>query len=1767
MQDARLPENYTTFVDLLQRQFHERAGDLAFRFLLTGDVDGPIEEWTYRDLGRRVFAIATRLQQENAEGNRALLLYPPGLEFIAAFLGCMYAGVVAVPTYPHRKLSRLEAIAQDCRASLVLTTSQFLKISRGLSRKAPELADARWIATDDGAAIDSALWRRPTVTSETLAFLQYTSGSTGTPKGVMVTHGNILANEQLIAQSFGNDSSAHVVGWLPLYHDMGLIGNVLQPLYLGTSCTLMSPLAMLQRPMRWLEAISRFHGTVSGGPNFSFDLCTSRKTPDLKLDLSAWKVAFNGSEPVRQETMERFSAAFASCGFRAEAFYPCYGLAEGTLFVTGIDRDLLPSYRTISSEGLERNLAIELTAGTPGTRTLVSSGRSGPQQRVLIVDPSTHEVCSEKTVGEIWVAGPSVAKGYWGRGDENTYVFCAQLLRGDSTPFLRTGDLGFETAGEIFVTGRMKDLIIIRGRNIYPQDIELTVEKAHSAVRAGGCAAFALESGVEEQLAIAAEVDLPGDSVDPETIVESIRRAVAEEHGTYVNTVALLRAKSIPKTSSGKIRRNACRKGLQDGDLLTLFVSRTGNSDGMEFAHETLAAIELDEDSGAVIAALVSADDHAKKLKLVEDLVRVLCARRLRVDASRVDLALSPAGIGLDSLMGIVLQTELESSLGLLLPDSFIWQHTALTDVAKNLLELWCQGQSSSATEAITPGPLEGELPVSSGQQRLWFLDRLSPGNPVYNVHFGLRIAGQLDHGLLRRSLVELSCRHSILRTVFRDVNGQPFQIVQPGDNIGLTLVDLRAIEPAQRERELYSIATNVASQPFDLAVGPLVRFHLVAISENEHALLITQHHTVTDGWSIMLLAKELATIYRNLARDIPVPPPMPLQFADYARWEQSRNAEWDNDRSFWTGKLKDLPRLELPGDRSHSTEKSYRGGRLPLNWTRELSEKLVALGREENCTPFVVLLAGYAVFLGRYSSQKDFAIGSFVANRGRNEFQGLIGFLANTIVLRCDLSGGPTFRELLQRIRQTVSDALLHGKLPFGEIVRAAESAREGDENPLFQASFVLESSVMPEMDVPSLTWQPLSWAPDGAVEGTAKFDLSLALLETPQGFTGTLEYSSDRFEVATVQRFIRHMTALFSSIGANSDRDIGMLPMLLTEEQQQLLVQWNSTASDVPLDECFHQRFESQVDRTPDAVAVSDHHRQTTYKELNRQANRLAHQLRKSGVGPESIVGLLMDRSIEFLAAMLAVFKAGGAYLPLDPAHPVLRHIQVLERSGVVHLVGNQELVRELEQQLETSLPGTRLWAFHIEKLGLLTDSDENLRALHTPEHLAYVIYTSGSTGTPKGAMVEHAGMLNHLWAKVHDLQLGPADVIAQTASQCFDISVWQFLAALLVGGRVNIVAQEIAIDPYPLFQNALATGTTVLEVVPSLLRAFLEGIESKHTTPVPLSALRWLVLTGEALPPELVRRWFDFYKATPIVNAYGPTECSDDVAHYLMKSAEPPDTTHTPIGNPILNTRLYVLDEYFQPVPVGVAGELYVGGICVGRGYLNDPVLTAQAFIPDSYSTTADSRLYRTGDLARRLPEGEIVFLGRTDHQVKVRGFRIELGEIENVLEAHPAVAQAVVTVYEDSSASKRLVAYLVPRHQISGSQLRDAMKQRLPEYMVPAVFVMMEEMPLTANGKINRQALPEVDENSWGKEGYRAPRTPVEELIGQIWEEVLGIERVGAEDDFFARGGHSLLATQVIARVRASLGVELPLRAVFEAPKVWELAQRVEEARGG
>ncbi|OJH34303.1 non-ribosomal peptide synthetase [Cystobacter ferrugineus] len=1753
----------STLVDVLRLRATVQGSQLAYRFLSTGDADGEIDEWTYAQLDFRARAIGSTLQAEKAWGERVLLLYPPGLDFIAAFMGCLYAGAIAVPTYPpdparlSRTLPRLRAIAQDSGTRFVLTTTPILEMAEFLLPEAPELGALRWLASDTPSEELAGAWRPPDITGDTLAFLQYTSGSTGTPKGVMVSHTNVLHNERQVRASFEHDAGSDFVGWLPLFHDMGLIGNVLQPLYLGSRCTLMSPVSFLQRPMRWMEAISRYRARTSGGPNFAYDLCARRATDQdrASLDLSSWTVAFNGAEPIREDTLERFVQAFAPAGFRREALYPCYGLAEATLLVSGALKSEPPVYKMVEGTSLER-YAVEAASQEQNARCLVSSGRGTIEQRLLIVDPETRLACPPGRVGEIWVSGANVARGYWNRPEETERTFGARLADSGEGPFLRTGDLGFLDDTELYVAGRIKDLIILRGRNIYPQDVELVVEQVHPRLRQGCCAAFSLEMDGEERLAVAVEMEPRGAPVEPPELVAAIRRAVAEQFGVHAHVVLLLKARTIPKTSSGKIQRHACRLGFLQGSL--------------ELVERSVQETPVLDDSASKTGGEALSPREALRVASAEERPRILerfvlaeVARALRVDPSRLDGEASLASVGLDSLQFIDMHGRLEGALGLRLPSAFLWQHPTLASLAEGLRVLWEAGDSA-ATPGSTPlvaGPIEGEQPLSVGQHRLWFLNQLVPGTALYNLQFGLRLTGQLDTAALERGLQALVRRHASLRTVFLEVEGEPRQRILPELMLPMPKVDRLGLSREAREAEVRHLALALGGEPFDLARGPLMRARLVSFDRDDHVLLIAQHHIVTDGWSISVLAGELASFYRSFSTGGALALAEPaLSYVDYARWESSRAGSLDGQREFWKQELAGLPRLELPTDRAHSGSISHRGATLPVSVPRPLVEKLKALGRREGCTPFVLLLAAYETLLHRYSGQDDFGVGTIVANRERPETRGLVGFFANTLVVRCDLSGDPTFQELLHRVRARAARAFANADLSFDEVVEAAQAARDGNRNPLFRTSFVLESPPTRNTEIPGMVWSPVVWPPDGAIEGTSKFDLSLAMAETPEGFIGALEYSTDLFEPGTVERMAGHLLVLLRGIAENPSRRLSELPLLTEAERHRLLVEWNDTAADFPRESCFHSIFEARAARTPDAVAALFRQQQLTYGELNRRANRLAWQLRASGVGQDVVVAVLLERGIDFLTTLLAIFKAGGAYLPLDPGHPAQRHQQVLEQSGVHLAVCSAGFAAVLEARLPRVL--------RVEALLAHEGAEHDLPPVSTPDSLAYVIYTSGSSGIPKGAMIQHRGMLNHLYAKVHALELTAADGLAQTASQCFDISVWQYLAALVVGGRVHIYPDEIAHDPRQLFEQVRADGVSILEVVPSLLRMLLDGMEVRNESSLALPALRWLMLTGEALPPELSRAWLKRHPSIPLINAYGPTECSDDVTHHPIRVPPAAGEVYTPIGRPIINTRLYVLDRYQQPVPAGVAGELYVGGVGVGRGYLNDPQRTNTAFLPDPFSAEVGARLYRTGDLCRLNPEGVLEFLGRVDDQVKVRGFRIELGEVESVLLGHGGVKEAVVVARQEKRGDKRLVGYVVPgREGWEGVEaLKGYLKQKLPEYMVPSAFMVLEGLPLNANGKVDRKALPAVEVERQ-QAAYVAPRTPREQLVAQLWTELLGVERVGVEEDFFALGGHSLLATQVVARVRSRLGVELPLRAVFEAPTVAGLVKRIEQERGG
>ncbi|WP_208338929.1 non-ribosomal peptide synthetase, partial [Aetokthonos hydrillicola] len=1072
---------------------------------------------------------------------------------------------------------------------------------------------------------------------------------------------------------------------------------------------------------------------------------------------------------------------------------------------------------------------------------------------------------------------------------------------------------------------------------------------------------------------------------------------------------------------------------------------------------------------------------------------------------------------------------------------------------------------SRSTYPPIKPIARDAELPLSFGQARLWFLNQLEGETATYNIPETLHLSGSLNVVALEKAVAEILRRHEVLRTTFPMVNGSPVQAIADVTRVTIPVIDLQGLPQQEQSVQVQQLATAEAEQTFDLSSGPLLRVTLLRLTQQSHVLLLTMHHIISDGWSMGIFVQELSLLYQAFCTGAsPLLPELPIQYADYAHWQR----EWlsgevlQTQLNYWKQQLAEAPPLlELPTDRPRPSVQTFRGGIEYFEIEQELTQKLKTLSQQSGVSLFMTLLAAFATLLSRYSGQSDIIVGSPIANRQRSEIESLIGLFVNTLVLRTQLQGNPTFVELLERVKEMTLGAYAHQDLPFEKLVEELQPQRSLSYSPLFQVMFMLQNLPSAELELPGLSITP--WEIDSV---TATDDLLLSMSETETGLVGELVYNSDLFDAITIQRMCGHFQSLLYAIVNNPQQHVAQLPLLSTVEQHLLLNEWNNTTADYPLDQCFPQLFEAQVERTPDAVAAVFEDQKLTYRELNSRANGWAKYLVERGVQANTIVALLCERNLDFLTAILAVFKAGGAYLPLNAHHPVERLRTCLEQSQVSLVLGTSQLSPMFYSALD-GFEGTPPHLLQLEVLAATAQSEENLPVRCQPDDLAYVIYTSGSTGTPKGAMLQHRGMLNHLYAKVHDLQLSPQDVVAQTAPVSFDISVWQFLVALLAGGRVEIIRDEMVADPAQLLTIVERQSISILEIVPSLLRMMLQEIELDACGKPELSKLRWLLLTGEALPPQLCRQWLGYYPSIPMMNAYGPTECSDDVTHYPIYHPPQTDVLNLPIGRPVLNTQLYILDPHLQPVPIGVPGELYVGGVGVGLGYLNKPELTQKAFIPNPFAQETGSRLYKTGDKARYLPDGHIEFLGRIDYQVKIRGFRIELGEIEAVLAQHPLVQEVVVIARADQPGNQHLVAYVVSNTEFDAisTQLRSFLKDKLPNYMIPSAIVCLEEMPLTPNGKVDRRALPSPDMRQSLATSFVPPQTPTQEILADLWIQVLGVEKVGIHNNFFELGGHSLLATQVISRLRSLFGVDLPLRCFFEEPTVAGLGESINQIR--
>jgi len=1036
--------------------------------------------------------------------------------------------------------------------------------------------------------------------------------------------------------------------------------------------------------------------------------------------------------------------------------------------------------------------------------------------------------------------------------------------------------------------------------------------------------------------------------------------------------------------------------------------------------------------------------------------------------------------------------------------------------------------------------------PTSFAQQRLWFLYQMEPHSHAYNVPLGFELKGNLNRDALERTLNEIVRRHNALRTTFALVENQSVQIINSYQPFTLSIVDLQPLSETERISALPRLMDTEFTQPFDLEAGLPIRFTLLQLAEANHTLLVTLHHIVSDGWSVGVFYRELTTLYQAFAEGQPSPlPELSMQYADFSMWQREwlQGERLEEQLAYWQKQLSGpLPVLELPTDRRRPPRQSFNGKEYRAGLPSTLLEPLKSLGREENCTLFVTLLTAFKVLLARYTQQTDILVGIPVANRTRVETEAMIGFFVNTLVMRSDLSETPPFRELLKQIRRTALEVQSHQDLPFDKLVEVLQPERDVSRSPLVQVVFSLQNTSQSVVELPDLTFQPL----DIAIE-SAKFDLFLAVSETETELQARLQYNTDLFDESTIARMAEHYQTLLEGIATNPDQSISQLPLLTEAERRQLLLVWNETQTDYPKDQPIHHLFETQVRQTPEAVALIFGETEVTYDALNRQANQLAHHLQTLGIEHGDLVGLCLDRSCEMVIAILAILKAGAAYVPLDPAYPAKRLAFMLDDTQTSVLLTQQSQLEQLRAYQGNVVCLDSEWPT-IERQPQTNPSNKVISS-----DLAYVMYTSGSTGKPKGVEVCHRGVARLLFG-VDYVRLDRHQTFLLLAPISFDASTFELWGALLHGGRCVVYPERV-----PTFDKLgeliRAHKVTTLWLNASLFNAVIDGDAEI------LAGVSQVLTGGEALSPMHIRRALERLPQTQLVNGYGPTESTTFTCCYRIPRDLSDHALSIPIGRPIANTQVYILDKQLNPVPIGVPGELYIGGDGLARGYLNRPEQTAEKFVRHPFSENPEARLYKTGDLARYRPDGSIEFLGRIDHQVKLRGFRIELGEIEAVLSAHPAVQQAVVALSEATLGGPRLVAYVVARdgRELSVEALRAHLKQQLPEYMVPSAFVYLDALPQTPNGKLDRKALPAPDQERPDlQEAYTAPRTPIEEILTEIWAELLGLQQVGIQDDFFALGGHSLLATQLVSRLETAVGITLPLSRIFEARTVAELA---------
>ena len=1513
-------------------------------------------------------------------------------------------------------------------------------------------------------------------------YILYTSGSTGQPKGVVQNHRNVLND----VRQYTNALKLGPEDRMTLLYSCSVNGSVRGIYGALLNAAALYPFNIKVEGLAGLAQLLEseritFYHSVPSVFRHFAATLTGGE------DFSSLRVMRFGGERVLARDVELYKKYFPdSC-----LLYTGMGATE-----TGHIAEFFSDKRTILVE------------------SVVPAGYPVEDKRVVLLDEAGQPVANGE-VGEIAVQSPYLALGYWDKAELTCAAFLpAPNARGER--IYLTGDFG-RICGDGYLEhlGRKDFQVKVRGYRIEIAEVESTL-LTHPALK---------------EAAVVARPDLHGENQlvayfvpAAESALRSseLRSFLSDKLPDYMLPAAYVALVHMPMTANGKLDRRA------------------------------LPAPDLSEDENREPFV-------APRTGVERELVRIWCEVLKRECVGVCDNFFDLGG---HSLLGAQVALRARGVFAVDIPLVSLFEAPTIAALAAKIESASPDGEGVH-TPPILLASRAGDIELSFAQESFWFLEQLSPNSPLYNIARPIRIIGALNVDALRRGFETIAMRHESLRSVITVRDGRPIQAFAETAP-ALATIDLRALPKAKREIEAFRLAREDAKRPFTLVGGPLMRAALIRLDQDDHVLLLTLHHIISDAWSGGIFFNELNILYKAFSEHRPSPLlKSPLQYADVVTWQRRvlQGERLQRLLDYWKKQLAEIPPLmELPSDRPRPPLQTFAGARRFLSLPKRLVPALRKLSRENGVTLFMTLLAAFKALLSCYTRRSDIVVGTPIAGRTRPELEEVMGLFVNTLALRTDLSGDPTVRELLRRVREAALSAFAHEDLPFEKLVQELRPRRSLNHMPLCQVMFnLINSPPTTNVALAGLTLRPFDVDNCAATEsfepthstsfysfsGTSKFDLTLFMWEDGDNLLGRIEYNTDLFDASTVVRLIGHYETLLAGMVASSESRLSQLPLLTPAERGMLLRDFNWTRADYQANVTISELFETQVEETPNATALIFGDRKLTYAEMNRNANRLALRLRDIGVGPEIVVGVYVERSLEMIVALLAVLKAGGAYLPLDREYPAQRLYFMLDDAKALALITERELGQRLKEH--------RAKHIYIDSLDRddLGYPEPNLATSATPTNLAYVIYTSGSTGQPKGVMIEHRSVVNYFAAASRLYQLQRNDRVLQFASISFDVSVREIFASLTCGAAIVLCADPRQ-DAVRFFCDCQEWGITML----SLPTAYWHGLATdldEGGLQIPPS-LRLVSVGGEKMLADRLMIWRRAAPQLRLINSYGPTETTVSVTAWESRPGrEVP--FEVPIGRPIGNTGIYILDRHLHPVPIGVPGELHVGGAGLARGYLNRPELTAEKFIPNPFSGDPNARLYKTGDLARYLPDGNIEFLGRIDTQVKIRGFRIELGEIEAVLAKHPDVKACAVLARDDTPGDKRLVAYIVADENApaASADLRAFLRRKLPDYMLPSAFIVLEQLPVTPSGKLDYRALPAPDYLG-SEKAYVAPRTPNEQALAGIWAEVLKLDQIGIHDNFFDLGGHSLLATQVISRVKKTLDADIPLRALFESPTV-------------